>query len=321
MSGNQQPINTAITEESSIDLLTGSTEFEPLVGIRLPETASLSSQDSILKTLSVNDFTGAVGSNITIPISIDNASGLQSLTLTLTYDNNILSLNDPNPETPTNEAVRRTGISSSWQLIDETNPDTELPNPTANDNNGELTISLINPNNTPASGSGELIAIDFQVNVDAATDAQTAIDLTAARLGINGAEIVLNQSNLTDGSLTVTAANNIDIDGNGSADALTDGVLIVRHLFGFSGDSLISGAVGANATRSGSEAIQAYISQIESSLDIDGNGVADALTDGVLIVRHLFGFSGNTLIADAIAGDATRTSAVEIADTISDLLP
>ena len=321
MSGNQQSITTAITNESSIDLLTGSNTFEPLAGVRLSETASVLNQDLAGRNLSINDFTSSLGSNITIPISIDNATGLQSLTLTLTYDSNILSINDPNPATATNEAVHRTGISAGWKLTDESNPNTELPNPTANDNAGILTISSINPNNAPASGSGDIIAIDFQVNVDAAIDSQTAIDLTDARLGINGTEIVLDNDNLHDGSLTVAAPRNIDIDGSGTADALTDGVLIVRHLFGFSSDSLIRGAVAANATRTSSQAIQAYISQIESSLDIDRNGIADALTDGVLIVRHLFGFSGDALIADAIAGNATRTSAVEIADAISDLLP
>ncbi len=29
-------------------------------------------------------------------------------------------------------------------------------------------------------------------------------------------------------------------------------------------------------------------------LDIDGDGKSDALTDGLLVIRHLFGFSGNT---------------------------
>jgi|TARA_B100001093_G_C26824673_1_gene1013476 hypothetical protein len=36
------------------------------------------------------------------------------------------------------------------------------------------------------------------------------------------------------------------------------------------------------------------------------NGETDALTDGLLILRHLFGLEGNTLVSGAIADDATR---------------
>ena len=36
----------------------------------------------------------------------------------------------------------------------------------------------------------------------------------------------------------------LDIDGDGESKPLTDGLLLIRYLFGFSGDSLISGAIG-----------------------------------------------------------------------------
>jgi hypothetical protein len=42
-------------------------------------------------------------------------------------------------------------------------------------------------------------------------------------------------------------------------------------------------------------------------LDVDGNGQIDALTDGLLILRYLFGLEGDTLIAGVVAQDATRT--------------
>ena len=40
---------------------------------------------------------------------------------------------------------------------------------------------------------------------------------------------------------------NIDIDGNGEFDALTDGLLILGNLFGMTDSSLVSGALAANA--------------------------------------------------------------------------
>ena len=42
---------------------------------------------------------------------------------------------------------------------------------------------------------------------------------------------------------------NLDIDGNGQVDALTDGLIFVRALFGLTGTSVTNGALGVGATR------------------------------------------------------------------------
>ncbi len=56
---------------------------------------------------------------------------------------------------------------------------------------------------------------------------------------------------------------NIDIDGNGEIGALSDGLLIVRSLFGFTGDSLISNAIDLeNAIRTTAPEIEAFIDSI-----------------------------------------------------------
>ena len=44
-------------------------------------------------------------------------------------------------------------------------------------------------------------------------------------------------------------------------------------------------------------------------LDIDGDGTLAPLTDGVLLLRYLFGFTGNTLTIGALGMDATRDAA------------
>ncbi|MDH6083979.1 Calx-beta domain-containing protein [Umezakia ovalisporum] len=106
---------------------------------------------------------------------------------------------------------------------------------------------------------------------------------------------------------------NLDIDGDGEIKALSDGIMIVRYLFGptaFPDDKLIEGAVPPNATRNLAE-IQAYLQKgvDDKHLDIDGDGEIKALSDGIMIVRHLFGptaFPGDKLIEGAIAPDATR---------------
>ena len=103
-----------------------------------------------------------------------------------------------------------------------------------------------------------------------------------------------------------------DIDIDGSTAALTDGLLVLRHLFGFAGTTLTEGAVTGTATRSDANTITSYLETNEGHVDIDGNGSTEALTDGLLLLRYLFGFDGATLIDGAVGTDATRTTADEI---------
>ena len=44
--------------------------------------------------------------------------------------------------------------------------------------------------------------------------------------------------------------------------------------------------------------------QSVGSLDIDGNGQYDALTDGLLLLRGMFGLDGSALVTGTIASDA-----------------
>lgn len=55
-------------------------------------------------------------------------------------------------------------------------------------------------------------------------------------------------------------------------------------------------------------------------LDIDGNGTVDALTDGLLVLRYLFGLTGDSLIAGVVAEDAKRTTADELEQYMENLL-
>ena len=57
-----------------------------------------------------------------------------------------------------------------------------------------------------------------------------------------------------------------DVDESLQAQPLTDGLLVIRHLFGFSGDSLTSGAVSGEAGRDSSEAIAGYLTDADSAV-------------------------------------------------------
>jgi hypothetical protein len=55
----------------------------------------------------------------------------------------------------------------------------------------------------------------------------------------------------------------LDIDGNGSVGALTDGLLVLRYMFGFTGLTLVSGAFDlVNCTRCNAPTIEAYLATL-----------------------------------------------------------
>ena len=112
-----------------------------------------------------------------------------------------------------------------------------------------------------------------------------------------------------------------DIDSDGEAGALTDGVLLLRHLFGFSGDSLTEGVIATNADRSSAIEIETYLSDYSHKIDIDGDGSKGALTDGLLLLRYLFGFRGDTLVNGAVGEGAARTSAGKVERYLDDWTP
>ena len=113
-------------------------------------------------------------------------------------------------------------------------------------------------------------------------------------------------------SLNIPPATNIDIDGNDEFDALTDGLLILRSMFGLTGDSLTSGAVANDALYNSSEEIESRIASLGVRIDVDNNGRIDALTDGLIILRYLFGLSGDTLTNGVLASDAERVTIEDI---------
>ena len=119
----------------------------------------------------------------------------------------------------------------------------------------------------------------------------------------------------------ISGCFSFDVDENLEAQPLTDGLLVIRHLFGFSGESLTSGAVSGEAGRDSSETIAGYLTDAESQLDIDGDSESKPLTDGLLLIRYLFGFSGDSLISGAIGDGAERDTAEEVEAYISERLP
>jgi hypothetical protein len=84
--------------------------------------------------------------------------------------------------------------------------------------------------------------------------------------------------------------------------------------------ALINGALAPNAGYTNAQEITSKVERIYDLVDIDTNGKTDALTDGLVILRYLFGLRGEVLVNGVIAADATRLSTSYIEAYIESLM-
>jgi hypothetical protein len=122
-------------------------------------------------------------------------------------------------------------------------------------------------------------------------------------------------------SLTPTAsstpecgASGYDVDLNLGVAPLSDGLLVLRYLFQFSGTSLTQGALGNGAMRTNPAEIVEHLDCIRlGMLDPDGDLDFEPLTDGLLLLRYFFGFRDAALVAGAVdLAECDRCEADEI---------
>ena len=175
--------------------------------------------------------------------------------------------------------------------------------------------------------TGAALAAEFQANT------QTTNDQTDPAVAIEAAgDFVIawtsgQQDGFEPGDTGVFAQRfavpALDVDGDGAAEPLTDGLLVLRGLFNFKGASLIVGAVDlVDCTRCTAPSIEQYLTALGPQLDIDGDGELLPLTDGLLVERWLFGFKGATLISGAVdLSDCTRCTAQAISTYLTPLGP
>jgi hypothetical protein len=104
-----------------------------------------------------------------------------------------------------------------------------------------------------------------------------------------------------------------DVDVNGAESALSDGLLVMRHLFGFSGRKLVNRAIGPNANRPHAVDVSSFLDCMEATgLDPDGDSTSAPLSDGLLLLRYLAGLRGATLIGGAVGAGCSRCDAPAI---------
>jgi autotransporter-associated beta strand protein len=176
---------------------------------------------------------------------------------------------------------------------------------------------------TPVSGAGPTGTVQFQIDgigfgSPVAISGGTASYSTAAiSVGTHSVAALYSGDGNFAGSISPavsqTVVASLDAEGNCTADALTDGILILRYLFDPTGAWNYSDALGSGAIRTKRDDVKLFLDSGRSTvLDVDGNGTPDALTDGILILRYLFDPSGQWNYSDALGSGATRTTRAAI---------
>jgi len=107
----------------------------------------------------------------------------------------------------------------------------------------------------------------------------------------------------------------LDLDGDGVVNPMTDGVMWLRLMFGLSGDAVTANALPPMPPRPDWAAIAPWVSL--APLDIDGDGVVDPLTDGLILMRALLGARDDGVVAKALGNGATRTSWSAVRDYLN----
>ena len=102
-----------------------------------------------------------------------------------------------------------------------------------------------------------------------------------------------------------------DVDGDGSINMLTDGVMIIRMMLGLTGTAVTNGATGPAATRPTwadiSANLTAYCGSVAQCFpQVDGSTPVQASSDGVMFARALAGFTGTAVTSGALGANPTR---------------
>jgi hypothetical protein len=144
------------------------------------------------------------------------------------------------------------------------------------------------------------IAFDVSDAIDLDITTETSINFSDSALA-SGYQFESESYNLE------LVSTSWDFDGSGHADALTDGLMMLRYCFGLRGTFVTDSAMSPDSTMS-SEQVVAEIESALTMADIDDDGEVGALTDGLMLLRYLFGLRGDQITASAVGTNANRTS-------------
>jgi hypothetical protein len=196
---------------------------------------------------------------------------------------------------------------------------------------GILTFTAVAP---VSDGGSPIISYTLRcVRIDTSavislTQTSTSFTLSPLALAVEYRCSLLATNAIGDGpfgqpfTARVFASLNVDNSTAAVYDAETDGVMILRYMLGVRGDAISAGVIGATATRDAAQ-IAAYLDNIKSQLDIDGDGFVNAATDGLLIMRHMRGVATVTsaYILHAFNPAGSRNNEDDITTYLSQMMP
>jgi hypothetical protein len=266
-------------------------------------TEDVSSSTTALQQVSVDGSpVGRAGDSLDISVTYnvsDNNPSLTGLGFRLHYDSSVLTFND-------------FGFLFDGSLFADNEDDfNDLDNDSSTDK--YITVGWVSLFSTfPGVLPQNLTTVNFSVASDTnleLTPINFTSDNTAAGYAFSSDNYVLDIVSAT-----------WDIDGNGKADALTDGLTLLKASFGLSGQSMIEGSIATDSNMT-LEEIEGSMDKAMTIADIDDSGDVDALTDGLMVLRYLFGVEDSGLTEGAISTNAKREAHQSIVDHLEKHMP
>jgi hypothetical protein len=258
-----------------------------------------------------NQPVGYLGDNVEVELTYntsDSNNQLSGLGIRVHYDSTVLTYNSLSDVLSQDNVVNGEGPISDADDLDN--------NPQTDSYISFGWASLFN--NWPNTELPSLLAkITFGVtsNIDpevvTATDINITAITTAAGYGFAG-ENYSSELSATDATW--------DFDGDEEADALTDGLIMMRYSFGLRGDTMAQGAMSTNSVMSVAQ-VEERVKGSMKIADIDNDGDVDALTDGLLLLRHLFAMEDDSFTHGAVGQKAERKTKHAIKGHLNKYMP
>ena len=266
---------------------------------------------SVQKVSFSNQPTGLLGENVEFDISyfaLDMNNQLSGLGFRVHYDSSILTFNSATDVLQQDLIVNAEGPISDVEDFDS-NPltDSYITFGWASLFNNWPNVAL------PAALSKIIFGVSSTVDLESVTSTQVTIT------GITTAAGYQFESENYSLELSETDAT-WDYDGDGEADALTDGLIMMRYSFGLRGDTMAQGAMSTNSVMSVAQ-VEERVQGSMKIADIDNDGYVDALTDGLLLLRHLFAMEDDSLTHGAVGHMAVRKTKHEIKSHLNKYMP
>lgn len=98
----------------------------------------------------------------------------------------------------------------------------------------------------------------MQINSDGDSEGN-ACDIDDDNDGFTDKQEEISETNPYNALSCIDCYSVFDIDADGKVEALTDGLMIIRYIFGFTDDALINNAMNIEGARNSAEEIEAYI--------------------------------------------------------------